>query len=98
MSTFEEATTFQLHAPQKGSYLLDIFASVYPTFEQCQTEEVVKYINVCRFKINCHGLDKVGNIIIREVTKEKFDFMSKFGLTEEVQGFLSLLIKGIECI
>ncbi len=54
----EDRTHFQFHAPQKGSYLLDIFASVYPTFEQCQNEEPVKYINVCRFRVNCHGLDQ----------------------------------------
>ena len=59
MSTENDTTSFQLHAPQKGSYLLDIFASVYPTFEQCQNEEEIKYINICRFRINCHGIEKV---------------------------------------
>jgi len=34
MSTLENNNEFSFHAPQKGSYLLDIFASVYPTFEQ----------------------------------------------------------------
>ena len=34
MSTENDTTTFQFHSPQTGSYLLDIFAAVYPTFEQ----------------------------------------------------------------
>ncbi len=59
MYTEEECTHFQFHAPQKGSYLLDVFAAVYPTFEQCQREEPVKYVNVCRFRINCRGMEKV---------------------------------------
>jgi hypothetical protein len=27
----------------------------------CQKQEATKYINVCRFKINCADIDKVGN-------------------------------------
>ena len=34
MSTENDTTTFQFHSPQTGSYLLDIFAAIYPTFEQ----------------------------------------------------------------
>jgi hypothetical protein len=59
MYSEEDTTQFQFHAPQKGSYLLDVFTAVYPTLEQCQAEEAIKYINVCRFRINCHGIDKV---------------------------------------
>ena len=63
MFCLEDTTSFDFHSPQKGSYLLDIFASVHPSFEQCQKEEPVKYINICRFKINCRGLEKVHTII-----------------------------------
>jgi len=96
MSTLENNTEFSFHAPQKGSYLLDIYASVYPSFEQvrksvyrlmkrelpasflfgfivgkkhilifknpyfqCLKEEPVRYVNICRFRINCWGLDEV---------------------------------------
>ncbi|XP_059079355.1 hillarin-like [Tigriopus californicus] len=58
MSTEDEMTVFQFHAPQKGTYLLDIFCAVSPTYEQCLTEEPIKYVNICRFKLNCHGVDK----------------------------------------
>ena len=49
-------------APQKGSYLLDIFAAEYPNYDTCQKKEPTKYINVCRFQINCNGVDKVNQI------------------------------------
>jgi len=44
--------------------LLDIFASTYPSYEMCQKQEATKYINVCRFKINCADIDKVESWII----------------------------------
>ena len=46
-------------APQKGTYLLDIFSAKYPNYEMCQKKEATKYINVCRFRVNCTGVDKV---------------------------------------
>ena len=49
----ENTTTFQLHAPQKGSYLLDLFAAVYPNYEQCQADEPIKYVNIARFRVDC---------------------------------------------
>ena len=39
--------------------MLDIFAATYPNYEMCQKKEATKYINVCRFRINCTGVDKV---------------------------------------
>ena len=59
MYTETESTTFHMLAPQKGTYLLDIFAATYPNYEMCQKKEATKYINVCRFRINCPGVDKV---------------------------------------
>jgi hypothetical protein len=59
MFTDGDTTTFHFLAPQKGTYLLDIFASTYPSYEMCQKQEATKYINVCRFKINCADIDKV---------------------------------------
>lgn len=59
MYTETESTTFHMLAPQKGTYLLDIFAATYPNYEMCQKKEATKYINVCRFRINCTGVDKV---------------------------------------
>lgn len=59
MFTDADTTTFHFLAPQKGTYLLDIFASTYPTYEMCQKQEATKYINVCRFKVNCADFDKV---------------------------------------
>jgi len=59
MSTENDTTTFQFHSPQTGSYLLDIFAAVYPTFEQCQKEEPIKYVNICRFRLNCPKVEKL---------------------------------------
>lgn len=59
MSTENDTTTFHFLAPQKGTYLLDIFAANYPNYEGCQKKEATKYINVCRFRINCAGVDKV---------------------------------------
>ena len=48
MSTENDTTTFHMLAPQKGTYLLDIFAADYPNYEMCQKKEATKYINVCR--------------------------------------------------
>ena len=59
MYTETESTTFHMLAPQKGTYLLDIFAAQYPNYDMCQKKEATKYINVCRFRINCPGVDKV---------------------------------------
>ena len=59
MSTENDTTTFHMLAPQKGTFLLDIFAANYPNYEMCQKKEATKYINVCRFRINCNGVDKV---------------------------------------
>ena len=59
MSTLEDKTTFHFLAPQKGTYLLDIFAAPYPTMESCTKKEATKYINVCRFKIDCPDIDMV---------------------------------------
>ena len=42
MSTENDTTTFQFHSPQTGSYLLDIFAAVYPTFEQVRGDADLK--------------------------------------------------------
>ena len=42
MSTENDTTTFQFHSPQTGSYLLDIFAAVYPTFEQVSGDADLK--------------------------------------------------------
>ena len=59
MYTETESTTFHMLAPQKGTYLLDIFSAKYPNYEMCQKKEATKYINVCRFRVNCTGVDKV---------------------------------------
>ena len=59
MFTENDTTTFHLLAPQKGTYLLDIFAASYPSYDMCQNQEATKYINVCRFKVNCPQVDKV---------------------------------------
>ena len=59
MFTDGDTTTFHFLAPQKATYLLDIFASTFPTYEMCQKQEATKYINVCRFKVNCPAVDKV---------------------------------------
>ena len=59
MSTENDTTTFQFHSPQSGSFLLDLFAAMYPTFEQCLKEEPIKYVNICRFRLNCQKVEKV---------------------------------------
>ena len=59
MSTEDDTTSFHMLAPQKGTYLLDIFAAQYPNYEMCQRKEATKYINVCRFRVNVNGVDKV---------------------------------------
>jgi hypothetical protein len=59
MSTENDTTTFQFHSPQTGDFLLDIFSAIYPTFEQCQKEEPIKYVNICRFRLNCQKVEKV---------------------------------------
>ena len=59
MSTENDTTSFVFHAPQKGTYLLDLFAAAYPTLEHCKKEEPIKYVNIARFKLNCHGVDRV---------------------------------------
>ena len=59
MSTLEDKTTFHFLAPAKGIYLLDVFAAPYPTMDSCTKKEATKYINVCRFKIDCPTLDMV---------------------------------------
>jgi len=51
MSTREEETTFNLHVPQAGTFLLEVGAAPYPTAEQCLAKLPVYYINVCKFKI-----------------------------------------------
>lgn len=59
MSTENDTSSFHILAPQKGTYLLDIFAAQYPNYEMCQRQEATKYINVCRFRLNVNGVDKV---------------------------------------
>ena len=59
MYTENDTTTFHLLAPQKGIYLLDIFAATYPSMDMCTKKEATKYINVCRFKIDCPDIDMV---------------------------------------
>ena len=59
MYTENDTTTFHLLAPQKGIYLLDIFAATYPSMDMCTKKEATKYINVCRFKIDCPNIDMV---------------------------------------
>ena len=59
MYTENDTTTFHLLAPQKGIYLLDIFAASYPSMDMCTKKEATKYINVCRFKIDCPDTDMV---------------------------------------
>ena len=63
MYTENDTTTFHLLAPQKGIYLLDIFAATYPSMDMCTKKEATKYINVCRFKIDCPDIDMVINLI-----------------------------------
>ena len=67
MSTIEDKTTFHFLAPQKGIYLLDVFAAPYPTMDACTKKEATKYINVCRFKIDCPNLDMVGRLFGRAI-------------------------------
>ena len=62
MYTENDTTTFHLLAPQKGIYLLDIFAANYPSMDMCTKKEATKYINVCRFKIDCPNIDMVSII------------------------------------
>ena len=62
MSSEQDTTSFQFHAPGKGTYLLDLFSAAYPSLEQCKKEDPIKYVNICRFKLNCHGIDKVFEI------------------------------------
>ena len=63
MYTENDTTTFHLLAPQKGIYLLDIFAATYPSMDMCTKKEATKYINVCRFKIDCPDIDMVSDLI-----------------------------------
>ena len=63
MYTENDTTTFHLLAPQKGIYLLDIFAATYPSMDMCTKKEATKYINVCRFKIDCPDIDMVRDLI-----------------------------------
>ena len=76
MYTETESTTFHMLAPQKGTYLLDIFAATYPNYEMCQKKEATKYINVCRFRINCPGVDKV-NVPLPECAPGMCEFFYK---------------------
>lgn len=62
MYTENDTTTFHLLAPQKGIYLLDIFAATYPSMDMCTKKEATKYINVCRFKVDCPDIDMVSVI------------------------------------
>ena len=73
MSSEEDPTAFQFHAPQQGSYLLDVFAAAYPSFEQCQKEEPVKYINICRFRLDCKEVDKVIKRHMESISCGHFD-------------------------
>lgn len=59
MSTTEEETTFNMHVPSKGNYLMDISAAHYPTAQSCFSKEPTYYINVCKFKISCKTVDKL---------------------------------------
>ena len=52
-NTEDEETTFALHLPSRGSYLLDISAARYPTADACLAKEPIYYINVCKFRIDC---------------------------------------------
>ena len=63
MYTENDTTTFHLLAPQKGIYLLDIFAATYPSMDMCTKKEATKYINVCRFKVDCPDIDMVNALI-----------------------------------
>ena len=67
MYTENDTTTFHLLAPQKGIYLLDIFAANYPSMDMCTKKEATKYINVCRFKIDCPNIDMVSIIYKHKV-------------------------------
>ena len=40
-----------------------IGAAKYPTAEESLAKKPVYYINVCKFKIVCKSVDKVGNIV-----------------------------------
>ena len=58
MSTRDEETNFNIHVPQKGSYLLEIGAARYPTAQESLAQKPVYYINVCKFKIVCKSVER----------------------------------------
>ncbi|XP_023319784.1 hillarin isoform X2 [Eurytemora carolleeae] len=58
MSTKDKETTFNVHIPQKGSFLLEIGAVKYPSSAEFLASPI-HYINVCKFKIITRKVDKV---------------------------------------